>query len=132
MVQSKRRLVHILHLTGLIERRKDQPQTINLIGPNPAAIVLFKQSPRDGSVASPFPALCRNLPFAGQNSGPPLPLPRVAASMETGDHKQGVVFDDEKQRVGKTAQEGARRTFLNTTGNRRGFTPMRLAKTSTA
>lgn len=45
-MQSKRRLVHILHLTGLIERRKDQPQTVNLIGSNPATVVLFKQVPQ--------------------------------------------------------------------------------------
>jgi len=45
-VQSKRRLVDILHLTGLIERRKDQPQTVNLIGSNPPTVVLFKQVPQ--------------------------------------------------------------------------------------
>ena len=44
-VQSKRRLVHILHLTGLIERREDQSQTVDLIGSNPASVVLLKQGP---------------------------------------------------------------------------------------
>jgi len=43
-MQSKRRLAHILRLSGLIERRKDQPQTFHLIGLHAAAIVLFKQS----------------------------------------------------------------------------------------
>jgi hypothetical protein len=45
-VQSKRRLVHILHFTGLIESRKDQPQTVDLIGTNSATVVLFKQVPQ--------------------------------------------------------------------------------------
>jgi hypothetical protein len=44
-VQSKCRLVHILHVTGLIERRKDQSQTVNLIGCNSATVILFKQAP---------------------------------------------------------------------------------------
>ena len=83
-VQSKRRLVHILHLTSLIERRKDQPQTVNLIGSNFTRVVLFKQVPQalvleapdhpptvkrkwtlvnTIAVASPPPALYRNLLF---------------------------------------------------------------------
>ena len=56
-VQSKRRLVHILHPTGLIERRKDQPQTVNLIGANLATVVLFKQFRRP---------LCLKLPIIAQ------------------------------------------------------------------
>jgi hypothetical protein len=44
-VQSKRRLVHILHLAGLIERRKDQPQPVDLIGSHLASVVLLKQVP---------------------------------------------------------------------------------------
>ena len=45
-VQSKRRLVHVPHLSGLIERRKNQPQAVDLIGSNPATVVLFKQVPQ--------------------------------------------------------------------------------------
>ena len=45
-MQSKCRLVHILHLARLIERRKDQPQTVNLIGSDLTAVVLFKQVPQ--------------------------------------------------------------------------------------
>jgi hypothetical protein len=45
-VQSKRRLVHILRLSGLIERGKDQPQAVELIGANPTAVVLLKQVPQ--------------------------------------------------------------------------------------
>jgi hypothetical protein len=45
-VQSKCRLVHILHLTGLIERREDQPQPINLIGVHLSTVVPFKQVPQ--------------------------------------------------------------------------------------
>src|ERR1019366_652768 len=44
-VQSKRRLVHILHLTGLIERRKDQSQTVDLVGSNPANVVPLGDDP---------------------------------------------------------------------------------------
>jgi hypothetical protein len=54
-VQSKRRLVHILHLIGLIERRKDQPQTVNLIGADLATVVLFKLKSR---LFSPFRRCC--------------------------------------------------------------------------
>jgi hypothetical protein len=45
-MQSKRRLLHVVHLTGLIECGKDQPQTIGLIPSNPAAVVLFKEVPQ--------------------------------------------------------------------------------------
>jgi hypothetical protein len=45
-VQSKYRLVHILDITGLIESRKDQPQTVDMIGADPARVILFKQAPQ--------------------------------------------------------------------------------------
>jgi len=48
LVQSKRRLVHILHLTGLIERRKDQSQTVDLIGSNPPQSPTSQQHQADG------------------------------------------------------------------------------------
>lgn len=41
------------------------------------------------------------------NSSAPLPVQRIAAGVKTGNHDQGVVFDDEKQRVRKAAQQGA-------------------------
>ena len=41
-VQSKRRLVHILHPTGLIERRKDQLQAVGLIGSNSSSSNRFR------------------------------------------------------------------------------------------
>jgi hypothetical protein len=31
---------------------------------------------------------------------------RIAAGVETGNHDQGVIFDDKEQRVRKAAQEG--------------------------
>lgn len=44
-MQPKRRLVHILHVAGLVERGKDQAQAIDLVGSDSAAIVLFEQGP---------------------------------------------------------------------------------------
>lgn len=40
-------------------------------------------------------------------SGALLPLARIAARVETGNHQQRVAFDSEKQRVWKAAQESA-------------------------
>jgi hypothetical protein len=45
------------------------------------------------------------------NSGPFLPVRRIAAGMKTGNHDQGVILDDKKQRVRKPAQEGASNIF---------------------
>jgi hypothetical protein len=36
---------------------------------------------------------------------------RVAAGVKTGNHDQGAIFDDKKQRVRKAAQEGAANIF---------------------
>jgi hypothetical protein len=35
----------------------------------------------------------------GMHSGPFLPVRRIAPGMKTGDHDQGIIFDDKKQRV---------------------------------
>jgi hypothetical protein len=40
-----------------------------------------------------------------------LPVQRVAAGVKTGDHDQGAIFDDKKQRVRKAAQEGPANIF---------------------
>lgn len=45
-MQPKRGLLHIPYAAGLVQRRKDQPQTVNLIGFNLAGIVLFEQAPQ--------------------------------------------------------------------------------------
>ena len=39
-------------------------------------------------------------------SGSLLPVQRVAAGVETGNHDQGVIFDNKKERVREAAQEG--------------------------
>jgi hypothetical protein len=46
MGAPKRRLVHLLYIASLIGRRKDQRQAVDLIGSNPAAVILFKQVPQ--------------------------------------------------------------------------------------
>lgn len=40
-------------------------------------------------------------------SGAPLPLARLAARVEAGNHKQRFAFESEKQHVGQTLQESA-------------------------
>ena len=45
-MQPKRGLVHILHVAGLVQRREDSPQTVNLIGFKLAGIVQFEQAPQ--------------------------------------------------------------------------------------
>ena len=45
------------------------------------------------------------------NSGPFLPMRRIAAGVKTGNHDQGVIFDDKKQGVWEAAQEGASNIF---------------------
>jgi hypothetical protein len=70
LVQSKRRLVHILHLTGLIERRKDQSQTVDLIGSNLASVVLLKQVSQTlvFEALDHRPTVKRQLTFANTNA----------------------------------------------------------------
>jgi hypothetical protein len=43
-VQAKGRLLHILHVARLVERGEDQTEPVDLIGSNPAAVILFKQA----------------------------------------------------------------------------------------
>ena len=45
-MHSERVLVHIMDLAGLVQRRKDYPQPVNLIGLQLAGIVLFEQVPQ--------------------------------------------------------------------------------------
>jgi len=44
-VQSKHRLVHILHLDGLIERSDDQTQPVQLIRVDPVLLQGIKVTP---------------------------------------------------------------------------------------
>jgi hypothetical protein len=43
-MKSKRRLVHILYVGGLIECREDQTQAVNVIGFEFAPVILFKET----------------------------------------------------------------------------------------
>ncbi len=45
-VQSKRGLVHILYATRLVQRRQNQTQTLDLVGPNFPGIALLKKVPQ--------------------------------------------------------------------------------------
>lgn len=71
---------------------------------------MILDEPRAGAAVSLINMLAGR-EFGLRLSGSFLPLPRIAAGMKTGNHGQGVILDDKKQRIRKPAQEGCGERF---------------------